>query len=773
MAEPNAFDDIEDEPAAIVAPPALPGGNAFDDLDDDASPEALKRKASEVAPVDSLASAAPAGMTAKASFSTTPEVEIERYAKHYGQPVKDFKLLPNKKIARKDPKTGVYSYVVPSVFGGEEPGPHGFGERMRRAGHWAASGAGPAIPATTGGVGAGVAAAATLAATKNPKAAMAAGTAAGTVTGGVGEYTRQKIGNWLNDDDQPVDWANVGWQAVAGAANEPTAGALGALGRLAARIPGVKQIMAKTGLQTNRQLFNATRRAEEKFNEQNPLMLPRETLEDIQAALESHWDDVRTTTEDASQLGLGLSLGQRTRSPALQKLERWLSGTPEGAERFGRLRRTQNEEQVPAAARQVFDDVAPRGPGNPVEEFRSGADKVVGDAAGAQAKQAERAYRVALDNPDKPLPFTDDLRALFKRPMMKEAWERAQTSAANRGVELPKFVDFNAAGDPVFSKEIQPTWRSIDQIKRGLDQIKRDNVNAFGKPTGKGADASNLRRSLLDIVDPMNPEYVAARASFGESADVVDQILQGGVGKLQKMKGPDALNMVDRFFRGGRQDLMPDDVTEMRKLFVAAGKEKEWQAALRSYLDDGLDNATRRIQNGGEMGNVAGKMIDVWNTDRQRAVLTAALGDPAKANKVARLMNSLHHASSMLPEGSSTGANQEFAKATKNKVIGAVRGAYGLVTGHGAVNAGMDALESHLARITEPAARRQLIDFVLSPGADQALRRVLTNLPSDRAILYSPTARDRAAIQIGHLMTAAGISAGAALAPNTATNTED
>lgn len=736
------------------APAVSPGpwtkyqGDAAPAGDDDA---ALLSKAS---PSEELPYAANQRQIARASLAPDPQTQIKRYAQSFGQPESDFSMHGDR-IIRKVPQTDRYTYVEPSVSAQS-----GLLDKAKAAGDWMASGAGQAIPMMGGATGAAVGA---LAGIESGPGALATGAAAGAAGAASGEVLRQKLDTEsANDPDTPIDWGNVAWQAVQGAAIEPVNMAIGALGRLALKVPGVQSVLAKAGIQTKAQLDALAAQARAKFNESNPLGLPPEVMADVGKNLEGEWDKIKQTTADAKSLGVDtLSLGQKTNSPVIKKLERWLAGTPEGAETFGRTRQLQNETQVPNAVNQTLDAVAPSAaPGETVGDFRDAADAVVKKAADAQAAQAKTAYAAALDDPAKPLDFNDDMKALFQRPMMKEAWDRAQTSAANRGQTLPKFVDFNAAGDPVFSDEVQPTWRSVDQIKRALDDIKNNpaNQNRFGVPSGKGADAASLKSDLLGLVDPQNPAYKAARGTFGQSADAIDQVLQGGIGQIQRMSGADTQSMVNRIFAGGNSNIVPSEVGKVRQLFQGAGKGAEWNAALRSYFDNGLDQATRRLQNGGEMGNVAGKMLDLGNTQQQRLVIANALGDPVKADKISRMFGVLTAASRMLPEGSPTNVNAEISKGARNKVVAAGRAALGWMTPHGLLDKSVAALDDHLASINEPAARRQIMNFVLSPDSDAKLQAFLQNMPTPQAMLNSPVARANAVKQIGRFATAAGVA---------------
>lgn len=697
-------------------------------------PAAAKLEASEKTP--GTDAPAPISTVARASLPPDPQVEIQRYSEHFQQPVTDFKRI-NGKIIRKDPDKGIWEYVAPG------------------AARWAASGVGPGI-STVGGAAGSTLAAATSAETG--PGAIPATIAGGGLGGSLADYGRQRLDNWLAPENSqaPIDWNNVAAWGAAGATIEPAGQVLGALGRLATKIPGVTKALNVAGVTTNAQLKAMVQAAQNNATTENPLGLPPAVMDELARGMQGKWDEAAQVEADAKSLGIdSMSLGQKTRSPVIQRLERWSASTPEGAERWGRLRRVQNEQQVPDAAQATFDHVAPKGNGNPIENFRGAADSVVEGAQQAQSKEAQTAYKVALDDPANPLVYSDKLKDVMSRiaRIAPGALQDAENLAEARGNPFPKFFDVNEAGDPIINGN-QPNWRAVDYIKQTLDGIAR------GADRNKGSIAKSLKGQLLDAAGE-NPAYDAARLNYGNSADAIDQILKGGVGAIQKMSGPDRLNMVNKMFAGGEGDLMPDDVAQARQLFMKSGKTDEWNAGLRSYLDTALDNATRRVQNGGDTGNVAGKTLDLWNTDRQRQVLRAAIGDPQKANDFGRFFDVMRNVSSMLPEGSSTGANAEMSKNSATQAVKGIRNAYGLLSGHAFVDRGMAALEDHLSKIAEPQARIKLMNFLQSPNNVQQLRSFLTNMPSQRALASSPPARDRAALQLARVMSAAGISSGA------------
>lgn len=126
--------------------------------------------------------------------------------------------------------------------------------------------------------------------------------------------------------------------------------------------------------------------------------------------------------------------------------------------------------------------------------------------------------------------WDDRLAALFKRPAMREAFNRARTLAENEGVD-PRtlgITGFNEAGDPMLSGI--PTMRTWDYMKRGLDDILEKNRNQL---TGRleldesGRAINGLKNTLLRELDGINPDYAAARRAYAGHSEMLDALNLG------------------------------------------------------------------------------------------------------------------------------------------------------------------------------------------------------------------------------------------------------
>ncbi len=690
-------------------------------------------------PLDDVAHAASAGTIARASLPPDPQVQIKRYAEAFNQPPSDFGVVGDH-IVRKLPGTNdQFARVEPSVFHGAT-GPLDMAERAMR---WVAGGAGPAIPAVASGAAA--TAAAILATPETAGAgALPAAMAAGAGGASAGEIARQKLDAALapKGEEAPMDYKNVAWQGAAGATGPLLGKAVSAVGgRLA---PALEEAAAdelpwgSSAEQAARAGLAPAAASTSSFG-----LSPRvtEALKQHIAGKEAELAQLR---KDAQDLGVDLSLGQMTGSEAVKQSERQLIRQPETVQAVTDLRNTQNTEQIPAAVRSVLDEVAPdAAPGQQVAAFRDAADAVVSKAADTQSKIATAAYAKALDDPSKPLHYSDDLQKLVKdiADWNPGALKDALASAKARGYDVKPFVDFDADGNAVLNGS-EPSWRAMDFLKRALSGVENGNLNAQGRLNNTGDIAKTFRQKLTGLLDTQNPDYAAARAQFGNSADAIDQILNGGVGFLNKMSGPDRQNMVNRVFSG--QNLMADDIATMRRQFAYAGKSGDWNSGLRSYIADKLADAVSPLKQGGEPSNVAGSLYKSLFEDRQAGILKAAMGGDANDALVGRwnqLGRVLKAASNQLPEGSPT--------ATDTAAPGLVqRGVQALKYITHPASMGADLMDG-LSKMKDPEEAKKLATYLLTPEGDKLLKTLQPTTPG------TPKANSI----LGTMLTQAGIVA--------------
>ena len=152
-------------------------------------------------------------------------------------------------------------------------------------------------------------------------------------------------------------------------------------------------------------------------------------------------------------------------------------------------------------------------------------------ASGRQA--ANPLYKAALEA----APNTSDyLARLAQEPIIQQGMvqgikeQRLRALAKNEPFDPKAYAvtDFNEAGDPVIG--CVPTWHTWDAAKVGLDQMLENNRNPVtGKLAlnGMGGAIDQVRRSMLNELDSLNPDYKAARSSASDYLSANDAFQRG------------------------------------------------------------------------------------------------------------------------------------------------------------------------------------------------------------------------------------------------------
>lgn len=129
-------------------------------------------------------------------------------------------------------------------------------------------------------------------------------------------------------------------------------------------------------------------------------------------------------------------------------------------------------------------------------------------------------------NPDLMAPG-GELNNLFNRDSMKAAAQNALKIAREQGVDPASLgIGFNEAGDVVFQRV--PSWRTLDYVKRGMDDVVKGARDQFGKLNTYGNAANQTRIDLVNLLDRENPHYAPARAAWGGPTQSQDVLEEGG-----------------------------------------------------------------------------------------------------------------------------------------------------------------------------------------------------------------------------------------------------
>lgn len=626
---------------------------------------------------DTLDKSAGFWTTARASLAPDVKDQIKRFAAGMGIPENRFGVIDGNIVYTDE--EGSPHRVTPSVMGAR-----GVGDAFMRLGRNAAAQIGPSIPqAAAGGVGV----------LMGPTgASIPAAGAAAAVT----DVARQAVDKFIaGERPGDIDYLNAAGQGV-----------LGATGQGAA--VGVTRALSRNPLGVN--AFDRT------------------------AALDpARRAEIERIETEARTRGIDLSAGQATNLRSLLARERQLGRYDETADQMYDFANRQRGQQVPDAFRAEITQISPsQGGQEAISRFRSGAESAADHVLQQRNARARIVYGRALDRttPEGYAErfWTPEVEPLMERPSVQQGINYARLIAKeeSRDITVPVYENGKMVG-----RDVVPDWRSWDYIKRGIDRVIEENTNEFGKVNAYGRAASNTRRELLAILDKANPDYPLARGAYGQSSDVVDAVLEGGVGAINKMEGMDRTALVNRFF--SRQNILPEEVEKARTRFVMAGKVDDWNAGLAAWLSDRLDDALK-VNVSGSPGNVPGKLYSsIWGDERQQRIVKAALGDPARVQGMERLMEVLQAASRSLPEGSPTATDQ--VAATAGKTVGSGLKMIGKLTSPSTYFNLGDEVVSAIDALRTPQARIKLADALLSGDYSAELSKLRMFRPGSEKAL--------------------------------------
>lgn len=178
-----------------------------------------------------------------------------------------------------------------------------------------------------------------------------------------------------------------------------------------------------------------------------------------------------------------------------------------------------------------------------------------------RSELAKPLYKKAYDSR---ITVDDELVAILKAPSAQKAFERAKRIAGDEGVDLPQV--FEIVDGKAIGIKTSPDVRTLDYIKRGLDDVISDHIDDFGKIKGEvGYSVQRLKNRLLEKVDDMAPAYKEARqVSAGQFAN--ENALKLGRSILNKdseMTAKYLARMSDsekEFFRIGAARALRDEI---------------------------------------------------------------------------------------------------------------------------------------------------------------------------------------------------------------------
>lgn len=182
---------------------------------------------------------------------------------------------------------------------------------------------------------------------------------------------------------------------------------------------------------------------------------------------------------------------------------------------------------------------------------------------------------------------------LATRPAFQKALKKAVDLSREEGVDPTALgFRFNDAGEMILDREAI-SWRSMDYIKRALDDVIEANKDQRGQLTQLGRAAYGTKKGLVARMDKANPAYAQARAAYAGPAAMRDAVEQGHKA-LSKS---------------------PDDIMAEMKL-LGEGEKEAYRLGVRKAVVDLVNS----MKDGGD------KVNRLLGTPKSRAALSRIFG---------------------------------------------------------------------------------------------------------------------------------------------------
>lgn len=197
--------------------------------------------------------------------------------------------------------------------------------------------------------------------------------------------------------------------------------------------------------------------------------------------------------------------------PAAQAL---LDATAASGGRAGAIVRSAVDERM-ARTNQAVTGALDDALGAPAAGPRTAVEEIAAKTSGARSEAYDLAYRTPINYASAQGRNIEDVLSRIEPKVLASAIEEANADMAARGMRNQQIMArVDDAGNVVYDE--MPNVQQLDEIKKALQTIAYENVDNFGRLTGKGRRYNDLARQLRDATADAAEPYGAAVALGGD-----------------------------------------------------------------------------------------------------------------------------------------------------------------------------------------------------------------------------------------------------------------
>ena len=334
------------------------------------------------------------------------------------------------------------------------------------------------------------------------------------------------------------------------------------------------------------------------------------------------------TGDMAKALDIPLTAGEQTGSKALLSRQARLGMTTQGEDIFENFYRIRNDK-VRAATYKILDALSPE---KSVMEASDAGVRGAQSAVGFERKALQRAARPYYE-------AAEQVSDVNVKPVLDLIDDKMTKVAAPVAAKLRRVrADLvTKEGD-----ELLPDGRlvKIDEVKKWLDdEIASAGRKDSGIGTAQKHHLEEVRKLLVGQADEASDAYATARGIYEAGMPSAAKVEQGMTGKIAKLQYDDVIKATRTMFSPRLSS--PESIRIARLAFNKAGKQQEWNALTRAYIQDTLESIPESaVGNPTNLGGTVFKAL--YGSPKKVAMLREALeGTPGTLKDVEYLMQVL------------------------------------------------------------------------------------------------------------------------------------
>lgn len=420
----------------------------------------------------------------------------------------------------------------------------------------------------------------------------------------------------------------------------------------------------------------------------------------------------------AQGMGVTITPGEAGNVRSLLARQRQLGRNDRSATALSDFYAERNATQVPGAWDSVMSGLSGQSaPGLGARQLAEGAQGTI---------DATRADRIAQAKP------------LYQSVMQPSNVMAPQDYAAlMQGNTIASGALESVRSDPVLASSVKgmpdESLPVLDLAKRRLDDMY-DSAMRSGE-RNRARIIGQARDDFVQNLDSKFPGYADARKAYAGASPDVDELENGIVGMAAKDRANAWQGVPKTVFDATSSD--PLAISNARNAYQRAGRMDEWNAGLRSYLDNVFAQYAKQSQ-----GPSSGIVRNVWDDTRQRANLKAAM-TPDQFDAFKSLVENVLRPVSRAPAEGSPTATDLGASFTGGAIKKAISGLRSMRPWDVP-----SILADHLENRASGAAAERIVDLITQPGSAASLRRLRMITPGTQGWIN----------EVGNLATGIGIN---------------